>query len=55
MFKLDKNNYDNTFFLFLSMIWSSICEKSKTISFGPCNIMIAQQIIDVILSLCNIY
>ena len=52
MFKLDKNNYDNTF---LSIIWCSICEKSETISFGPCNIMIAQQNIDVILSMCNLY
>ena len=49
MLKLDKNNYDNTF-LFLSIIWCSICEKSKTISFGPCNIMIAQQHINVISS-----
>ena len=49
MFKLDKNNYDETF-LFLSINWCSICEKSKTISFGPCNVMIAQQHIDVIFS-----
>ena len=49
MFKLNKNNYDNSFILyfllllFLSIIWCSICEKSETISFGPCNIMIAEQ------------
>ena len=53
MFKLDKNNYDNNFVS--SIIWCSICEQSKTISFGPCNIMIAQQNIDVILSMCNTY
>ena len=29
--------------------------KSETISFGPCNIMIAEQSIDVILSICNIF
>ena len=54
MFKLDKNNYDNTL-LFLSSIRLSICVKSETVSFGPCNIMIAQENIDVILSMCNIY
>ena len=54
MFKLDKNNYDYTF-LFLTIIWCSICEKSKTISFGPCNKMIAQQNIDAMVSMCNIY
>ena len=43
MFKLDKNNYDNTFFLFVSIIWCSVGEKSATISFGQCTIMIAQQ------------
>ena len=46
MFKLDKNEYDNTFYF---------CETSGTIQFGPCNIMIAQQNIDVILSICNKY
>ena len=56
MFKLDKNNNDNTFFFkFLSIIWCSICEKSETISFSPCNIMIAQHNNDVILSMCNVY
>ena len=54
MFKLDKNKYDKTI-LFLSIIGCSICIKSDTISFGPCNIIIAQQNIDVILSMCNIY
>ena len=53
MFKLDKTNYDNTFFL--SIIWCSVYEKTETISFGPCNIMIAEQNINVILLMCNIY
>ena len=32
-----------------------ICVKTETISFVPCHIMIAEQNIDVILSMCNMY
>ena len=54
MFKLDKNNYDNIFFFF-HYLMLSLWKKSETISFGLWNIMIAQQNIDVILSMRNIY
>ena len=53
VFTLEQYNYDNTF---LSIIRCSVCEKSETISFGSCNIIVvAQQNINVILSMCNIY
>ena len=58
MLKLDKNNCDNTysFFFFYPLFHAcSFCEKLETISFGPCNIMIAQQNIALIVSMCNIY
>ena len=57
MFKLDKNNNDNTFFFlnFYPLFDAQFVQKSETISFGPCIIMIAQHNNDVILSMCNIY
>ena len=53
MFKLNKNNYDNTFIFFY--FYPLFDEKSETISFGPCNIMIAEQNIDAMLSICIKY
>ena len=47
-----KNNYGNTFY---PLFDAQFVNNRKTISFGPCNIMIAQQNLDVILSMCNIY
>ena len=58
MFKLDKKNYDSTFLIYIYFYPSfdaQFVKKLETISFGPCNISIAQQNIDVILSMCNIY
>ena len=54
MFKLDKNKYDNTFSFYPSFD-AQFVKKSETITFGPWNIIIAQQYIDVILSMCNKY
>ena len=53
--QLDKNNYDNTFIFYFYLLFDAQFVKTETISFDPCNIMIAEQNIDVILSMCNIY
>ena len=53
MFKLDKNNHSgNTFIFYFYTLFDAQFVKN---SFGPCNIMIAEQNIDVILSMFNIY
>ena len=42
MFKLDTKNFDNTFFKFYPLFNAQFVQKSETISFSPCNIMIGQ-------------
>ena len=45
MLKLDKNNYDNTFFLYI--IWCSICENSETMQYNDSSVKYGCNIIDV--------
>ena len=41
--------------LFYPLFDAQFVKNRKQLAFGPCNIMIAQQNIDVILSMCNLY
>ena len=53
--QIRQNNFDNTFIFYFYPLFDAQFVKMETISFGPCNIMISEQNIDVILSICNTY